>query len=65
MTLTDGATIVVSIATTLSILLGAGRFVVKGWLMELKPNHGSSLHDRVNRIEARVDSIYDHLVTNK
>jgi hypothetical protein len=29
------------------------RFLVKGWLSELRPNGGSSLADAVNRIDQR------------
>jgi len=46
------------------------RFLVKGWLSELKPNSGSSLADAVNRIdqrssrlEQRVDDLF--LIMNK
>lgn len=39
------------------------RWLVKAYLRELVPNHGSSLADRVSRIEDRVDAIYDHLIT--
>lgn len=28
------------------------------YLQELKPNHGSSIKDQVNRLEQRVDDIY-------
>lgn len=31
------------------------------YLKELKPNHGSSLKDQVNRLEQRVDDIYKML----
>jgi hypothetical protein len=29
---------------------------------ELKPNGGSSIKDQLNRLEQRVDSLYDHLI---
>jgi len=29
---------------------------------EMKPNGGSSLKDQLNRLEARVDSLYEHLI---
>jgi hypothetical protein len=32
---------------------------------ELKPNGGSSVKDQLNRLEARVDSLVEHLITNK
>jgi hypothetical protein len=31
---------------------------IKETLAELKPNHGSSMKDQVNRLENRVDDIY-------
>lgn len=65
MTNADWATLIASTLASISLVFGGAKFVVKGWLNELKPNHGSSLHDRVNRIENRVDSIYDHLITNR
>lgn len=41
------------------------RWLVKAYLRELVPNGGSSLADRIRRVENRVDAIYDHLITNK
>lgn len=29
---------------------------------EMKPNGGSSLKDQLNRLEHRVDALYDHLI---
>lgn len=34
------------------------RWLVKHYLNELKPNGGSSVSDRLNRVESRVDDIY-------
>ena len=53
-----------SITAVLATLFLGHRWLVKAYLKELVPNHGSSLADRVSRIEARVDAIYDHLLTN-
>jgi hypothetical protein len=39
----------------------AVRWLVKHYLAELKPNGGSSMNDRLNRLEARVDTILDLL----
>lgn len=30
---------------------------------ELKPNGGSSVKDQLNRLEDRVDALYDHLIS--
>jgi hypothetical protein len=58
------------ICAVLSAGLIGLRFIVKGWLSELKPNSGSSLADAVNRIdqrssrlEERVDQLF--LIMNK
>ncbi|NDB57256.1 hypothetical protein EB001_02220 [bacterium] len=34
------------------------KFIIKGFLYELRPNGGQSLKDQVNRLESRVDEIY-------
>jgi hypothetical protein len=34
------------------------RWLVKGWLNELRPNSGSSLKDQVTRLEARLDELF-------
>lgn len=56
-------------ATTISGALavigavGVGvRYLVKHYLSELRPNGGSSLRDSVNRLEERVDKIYEILL---
>ena len=39
------------------------RFLVKGWLNELRPNGGSSMKDQLTRLEQRVDDLF--LIMNK
>jgi hypothetical protein len=34
------------------------RFLVKGWLNELRPNGGSSMKDQLTRLEKRVDDLF-------
>jgi len=34
------------------------KFVIKGWLNELRPNGGSSIKDQINRLERRVDELF-------
>ena len=34
------------------------RWLVKGWLNELRPNSGTSLKDQVTRLEARLDELF-------
>ena len=36
--------------------------MIKSVLAELRPNSGTSLKDQVNRIEARLDSLYEKLI---
>lgn len=38
------------------------RWLVKHYLYELKPNSGSSLKDQVNRLENKVDTLYQILI---
>jgi len=40
-----------------SLLLGL-RWVIKGWLNELRPNGGSSMKDQLTRLEKRVDDLF-------
>ena len=39
------------------VLIGL-RFLVKGWLNELRPNGGSSMKDQLTRLEKRVDDLF-------
>lgn len=62
MSATDWATVAVAVTTVIASV-GAGiRWMVKHYLNELKPNHGSSLNDRVGRIEQQIDKIYEMLI---
>jgi hypothetical protein len=44
-----------------AVLIGL-RFLVKGWLNELRPNGGSSMKDQLTRLEQRVDELYSLIV---
>lgn len=55
-------------ATTISgflavaITVGAAfRWLIKHYLKELKPNGGTSMNDRLTKLEAKVEIIYDLL----
>lgn len=61
MNATDYAAIAVGIVTVLGGVTAMLQFLVKHYLAELKPNSGSSLKDAVNRLETRVDKIYEIL----
>ncbi len=39
------------------VLIGL-RFLVKGWLNELRPNGGTSMKDQLTRLEKRVDDLF-------
>jgi hypothetical protein len=45
------------IAVLSSVLVGL-RFLVKGWLNELRPNDGQSMKDQLTRLEKRVDDLF-------
>ena len=61
MTPTDWAAFAVSFATLIAGFTAAVRWLVKHYLSELRPNSGSSLRDSVDRLESRVDRIYEIL----
>ena len=61
MNATDYAAIAVGIVTVLGGVTAMLQFLVKHYLAELKPNSGSSIKDAVNRLETRVDKIYEIL----
>jgi len=57
----DYAALAVAIVTVLGGVTAMLQFMVKHYLAELKPNSGTSMKDAVNRLETRVDKIYDIL----
>ena len=61
MTSLDWAALAVSIMTLTAGFTAAIRWLVKHYLSELRPNSGSSLRDSVDRLEQRVDRIYEIL----
>ncbi len=62
MSAVDISAIAVGIITVLGGVAAFLQFLVKHYLSELKPNSGSSLRDSVNRLETRVDKIYEMLL---
>ena len=62
MTANDWVSIAVGGCAILTSLLVALRFLIKGWLNELRPNGGSSMKDQLNRLEQRVDDLYSLIV---
>jgi hypothetical protein len=64
MTVQDWAALAVSLLTIGGAFLAITRWLVKHYLAELKPNGGSSMNDRMTRVETRVDDIYTLLLEN-
>ena len=64
MTAQDYAALIVSILTIAGAFAAMTRWLVKHYLTELKPNGGSSMNDRMTRVENRVDDIYSLLLEN-
>lgn len=58
MTAVDIAAICAAITTVFTGLALGLRFLVKGWLNELRPNGGSSIKDQINRLERRIDELF-------
>jgi hypothetical protein len=64
MLLKDYLTIAVAITAIFSAMAGGIRWMVKHYLNELKPNGGSSMKDSLERLEKRIDSLFE-LIANK
>jgi hypothetical protein len=58
MTALEWAGFAAGITTTLIGVLAGLRWLVKGWLNELRPNGGESLKDHVTRLEKRMDELF-------
>jgi hypothetical protein len=54
----DIAAICAAITTVFTGFVIGLRFIVKGWLNELRPNSGSSMKDQITRLEKRVDDLF-------
>lgn len=52
------AAICAAITTVFTGFMIGLRFLVKGWLNELRPNSGSSMKDQITRLERRVDELF-------
>jgi HD superfamily phosphodiesterase len=55
MTIQDWASLIVAILTIVSSIAFGIKWLVKHYLIELKPNSGSSLKDQVSRLESRLN----------
>jgi len=67
MTTNDWAALVVSIVTIIGSFIASVRWLVKHYLSELKPdgNGGHNLEGRVARIESKLDTLYQILISKK
>ena len=59
MTALDWASLAVAITTILGSVAVGIKWLVKHYLAELKPNGGSSMRDKVNQLEEKVDFLTD------
>lgn len=53
----DMAALAVAATTVIGSFIGSVKWLVKHYLAELKPNGGSSMNDRLNRLESRVETV--------
>lgn len=62
MSVQDWLGVTLTALSIVALVAGGIKWLVKHYLSELRPNSGSSLKDQVNRLEERVNSIYEHLL---
>jgi len=55
MTVQDWASLIVAILTIVSSIAFGIKWLVKHYLVELRPNSGSSMKDQISRLEAALD----------
>jgi hypothetical protein len=67
MTANDYMALVVSNVTIIGSFIASVRWLVKHYLSELKPdgNGGHNLEGRVARIEEKIDTLYQTLISKK
>lgn len=54
----EWAGVAIAIVTVIGGVAAAIRWMVKHYLHELVPNSGSSMKDKINKLESRIDEIY-------
>ena len=59
MSLIDWASFAVALGTIITTVALGIKWLVKHYLAELKPNGGSSMRDKVNQLEEKVDFLTD------
>lgn len=65
MTAQDWLGMVLTSLSILALVAGGVKWLVKHYLSELRTNGGSSVKDQVNRLEIKVDKLYDILIENR
>lgn len=67
MSMNDWAALTVSLLTIVGALVATVRWLVKHYLSELKDdnNGGHNLEGRVRRIEQKLDTLYDILISKQ
>ena len=67
MSANDQMALVVSIVTIIGSFIASVRWLVKHYLSELKPDNNGrhNLEGRVARIEEKIDTLYQILITRK
>ena len=65
MTPTEWAGFAAGISAVLVSFFAGLRFLIRGWLLTLTPNAGSSLADRLARIETRQEEMMRFLENKK
>ena len=65
MTAQDWLGMVLTALSILALVAGGVKWLVKHYLSELRENGGSSVKDQVNRLEVKVDKLYDILIENR
>lgn len=62
MSVTEWAAVSGAILGIVAAAYSVIRVMIKSIMAEFKPNGGSSLKDQVNRIEKRLDTLYEILI---
>ena len=62
MTPTEWAAVVTCCIGVVAAVYSGVKVMIRSVLQEFRPNGGSSLKDQVNRIETRLDALYNKLI---
>ena len=65
MSIADWATTISGFLAVVLTVGAASRWIIKHYLAELKPNSGSSMNDRLLRVETKLEIIYDIITKDK